>query len=179
MKAAYYHKKQLPKTHTYLHVCQTRTYTYAGIISILISRAHGPVASDVVRGACPDRLEILYPPRCRSGPFLRPQHEYRRNKINRDSISSDCNRGDLYPGRHHDAVFDGPPNSGKVCLGHCFWSASWSLHDCGLRSKEISPSSGARGSCAQPHLEGLINWFPTGHRRRSSYAQARSPIPQR
>src|SRR5665647_1909986 len=32
--------------------------------------------------------------------FLGPQYEYRRNKIERDSISSDCNRGDLSPDRH-------------------------------------------------------------------------------
>ena len=72
--------------------------------------------------------------------FLGPQYEYRRNKIERDSISSDCNRGDLSPDRHLDTVSNGPTNAGEVCLGHCIWSASRPLHNCGLHPNEIRPS---------------------------------------
>src|SRR5664279_880018 len=35
--------------------------------------------------------------------FLGPQYEYRRNTVDRDSISINCNRGDLPPDRHQAA----------------------------------------------------------------------------
>jgi hypothetical protein len=48
-----------------------RTYTYAGIIWILIRQAHGPNASGVVRGVRPDRLGL--PPMSVRAIFLGPQ----------------------------------------------------------------------------------------------------------
>jgi len=71
--------------------------------------------------------------------FLGPQYEYGRSQTDHDPIDSDRCRSGLSFGRYHDAVSDGQTNSGKVCLGYSIWSASGSLHNRGLRSKEIRP----------------------------------------
>jgi hypothetical protein len=56
LNAANQHKNRLPKSHTYFHVCRTRTYTYTKIILILIGQAEAANASGVVRSVRPDRL---------------------------------------------------------------------------------------------------------------------------